>query len=240
MIKTAALLMIAFGLVPSPLQQDQSPPKVIPRCTNTSDPEEYAPAKMIRPRYPKDALRNGTAGAVSVRAVVASEGKIKDLTVVSGSGEFSENAVAAIRKWHFRPVAVQGRFVETSYLVHVRFNPLLKEANSDIELESPKASQLLDASPAQPGLVHPKATYAPEPEFSEEARKAGIGGTVRIAMLVDTDGHPETVTLLCGAEPSLNAKAVETAKLWRFEPATRDGKPVRAEVEIETSFKLYH
>ena len=136
---------------------------------------------------------------------------------------------------------MQGRLVETTYRVHVRFNPLLKEANSDVELESPQPSQLLDASPPQPGVVHPKAIYTPEPEFSEAARKGHLQGTVRVSVLVGINGLPETVTLLCGAaEPGLNANAVEAAKRWRFEPATKDGKPVPAELALEFAFKLYH
>ena len=71
--------MIVLGLVAPPLQGDQSSPKVIPRCTDTADSDEHAPENMIRPKYPKDALRNGTAGTVSVRAVVAPEGKTKEL-----------------------------------------------------------------------------------------------------------------------------------------------------------------
>jgi protein TonB len=37
----------------------------------------------------------------------------------------------------------------------------------------------------------------------------------------------------------LDQKAVETVRDWRFAPATKDGKPVAVQVNIEVNFRLF-
>ena len=47
----------------------------VPTCAQSpGDPTRY-PDNMVRPRYPKDALRNGAEGQVELRAVIAPDGK---------------------------------------------------------------------------------------------------------------------------------------------------------------------
>jgi TonB family protein len=121
-----------------PLQPDESSYQSdIPRCAKSPDNVTHCPDNMVRPKYPKDTLRNGIAAIVELRAVIAPDGKSKEVAVLSGDSEFSQNAIVAIRKWHFHPERRQEQPVETTYKIHVRFNPLLREANSDVDLESP-------------------------------------------------------------------------------------------------------
>ncbi|MGH9482235.1 MAG: TonB family protein, partial [Terriglobales bacterium] len=37
----------------------------------------------------------------------------------------------------------------------------------------------------------------------------------------------------------LDQKALEAVKLWRFEPAKKNGRPVRVAANIEVNFHLY-
>jgi TonB family protein len=209
---------------------------------------------MLRPKYPKDALRKGTADIVDLRVVVAPDGKIKDLQVLDGDATFSQAAEAAIRKWRFHPQVRNGHTVESVYKIQVRFNATLQEANSDVELESPlpdepwaSDSGAVTSTPEGPvyhvskdrGITAPKATYQPEPEFSEEARKGKQQGNVQIGLIVGTDGLPRNLHLLCTDWPSLNEKALEAVRRWRFQPGTKDGKPVQIEIEVEVEFHLY-
>jgi len=38
----------------------------------------------------------------------------------------------------------------------------------------------------------------------------------------------------------LDQKAIEAVSRWRFDPATKDGKPVAVWIAVETSFHLYN
>lgn len=209
---------------------------------------------MTHPKYPKDALRKGIEGKVELRAVIAPDGRPKDLLVLSGDSEFSQNAIAAIRKWRFRPEMRQGRPVETTYKIQVRFNPMLQEANSDVELESPPPEPLPTAGLAkahrsdlgfeihrmsEPGMIAPKATYRVEPEFSEKMRIGPQQATVGIDVVVGADGLPQDPHVICSSDPDQNDNAVAALKQWKFAPATKEGIPVAAEVVIEFSFKLH-
>jgi TonB family protein len=245
MIACSGVLVLAAG---QSTQQSDIPP-----CPASVDDAAHYPDNMVRPKYPKAALRSGIEGKVELRAVIAPDGKSKDLAVLSGASEFSPNAIVAIRKWRFHPEVRQGRPVETTYRIHVRFSPMLQEANSDVELESPPPEPPPTSSLAkrhrsnlgsdihrmpEPGIVAPKQLYSPEPEFSERARIEAQQGNVDIDLVVGADGLPHDLEIACSSSADLNDNAISAVKQWRFAPATKDGNPVPAEILIEISFKL--
>jgi periplasmic protein TonB len=89
------------------------------------------------------------------------------------------------------------------------------------------------------GVSAPKATYAPDPEYSEEARKAKYQGTVVLSLIVGADGVPRDIKVARSVGLGLDEKAIETVKTWKFEPGTKDGKPVATYATIEVAFHLY-
>ena len=88
-------------------------------------------------------------------------------------------------------------------------------------------------------VKYPKATYTPEPEFSERARRAKHQGTVILNIIVDETGHVARVRLSRALGEGLDENAMEGVKDWRFIPATRNGQPVAVALNIEVSFNLY-
>jgi periplasmic protein TonB len=89
------------------------------------------------------------------------------------------------------------------------------------------------------GVTGPKAIYQPEPEYSEEARKAKYQGTVVLSIVVGADGVPRDIKVARSLGLGLDEKAIETVKTWKFEPGTKDGKPVATYATIEVAFHLY-
>jgi TonB family protein len=89
------------------------------------------------------------------------------------------------------------------------------------------------------GVSPPRAIFSPEPEFSEEARKAKYQGVVTLALVVGTDGRPSNIRVQSSLGMGLDEKAIEAVKNWRFEPAMKDGHPVRVEIAVEVDFHLY-
>jgi bla regulator protein BlaR1 len=85
----------------------------------------------------------------------------------------------------------------------------------------------------------PKLVYAPDPEFTEKARRAKYQGACVIATVVDSQGHPTQVQVVRHLGMGLDKKAVEAVKQYKFEPGTRLGKPVAVEVHIEVNFRFY-
>jgi periplasmic protein TonB len=89
------------------------------------------------------------------------------------------------------------------------------------------------------GVSAPRAIYAPDPEYSEEARKARYQGTVILWAIVDSDGLPRDLRVERALGMGLDQKALEAVRRWRFEPALKDGKPVAVQINIELHFRLY-
>ena len=89
-------------------------------------------------------------------------------------------------------------------------------------------------------ITTPKLIYSPDPEFSEEARKAKYQGVVIMTVLVGADGRIHDARITRSLGMGLDEKALETVKLWKFDPAkTIDGNPVAVYASIEVNFRLY-
>jgi TonB family protein len=89
------------------------------------------------------------------------------------------------------------------------------------------------------GVSRPRPIYSPDPEFSEEARKNKMQGTVLLRLIVGVDGKTRDIRVVRSLGMGLDEKAVEAAHLWRFDPARKDGQPVPVEVDMEINFRLY-
>ena len=89
------------------------------------------------------------------------------------------------------------------------------------------------------GVSAPKALYAPDPEYSEEARKAKYQGTVVLWMVVGADGRPQQVRVQRSLGMGLDEKAIEAVRQWKFEPAKLNGQAVPVQINVEVNFRLY-
>ncbi len=85
----------------------------------------------------------------------------------------------------------------------------------------------------------PVVLYQPEPEFSEEARKAKVAGNVLVYLQVDENGRPQHVRVLRGIGLGLDEKAVEAVRQYKFKPAMKNGRPVPVEMNVEVNFQIF-
>jgi TonB family protein len=89
------------------------------------------------------------------------------------------------------------------------------------------------------GVAAPVPIFKPEPEFTEEARRAKHQGTVMLALIVGPDGRTRDIRVVHKLGMGLDEKAIESARQWKFQPATKDGKPVAVAINIEVDFTLH-
>ena len=89
------------------------------------------------------------------------------------------------------------------------------------------------------GVLAPKPLSTPDPQYTDQARKAKVEGTCILAMIVGPDGKPHDIRVQRGIGMGLDQKAIEAVQQWRFDPATKDGRPVAVQISVEVSFRLY-
>jgi periplasmic protein TonB len=89
------------------------------------------------------------------------------------------------------------------------------------------------------GVTAPKATYSPQPEYTDKARKQKINGTVVLTMVVTEEGKVRDVKVTKSLDRGLDKQAIAAVSTWKFEPGTKDGKPVAVQVPVEVDFRLY-
>jgi TonB family protein len=88
------------------------------------------------------------------------------------------------------------------------------------------------------GVSAPIPTVRPEPEYSEEARRAKWQGAVLLQLVVDENGIPLDIKVVRSLGLGLDQKAIEAVQQWRFKPGLKDGKPVPVVATIEVNFRL--
>jgi TonB family protein len=88
-----------------------------------------------------------------------------------------------------------------------------------------------------PGVTTPVLTHDVKPNYTGDAMRRKVSGTIVLAAVVKTDGTVrDDVQVIEPLDPDLDAEAVKVVKLWTFKPGTKDDKPVNVSVRIELTF----
>lgn len=89
------------------------------------------------------------------------------------------------------------------------------------------------------GVSNPVLLYAPDPEFSDEARRAKYQGVCVVGLIVDAQGNPQRVRIVRPLGMGLDEKALEAVRQYKFKPAIFQGHAVPVEINIEVNFRIY-
>jgi TonB family protein len=79
----------------------------------------------------------------------------------------------------------------------------------------------------------------PEPQYTEEARKNAVTGTVVLRAVFTSGGQVTNIRAVSGLPYGLTERAIAAARQIRFTPATKDGRPVSMYMQLEYNFNLY-
>lgn len=90
----------------------------------------------------------------------------------------------------------------------------------------------------EPVRTAPKLLQQAPAAYTDQARSAGIEGVVLLSVDIDERGVPVRARVLKPLDPGLDRSAIQSLAGWRFQPATEDGKPVGATVNVEVKFNL--
>jgi TonB family protein len=100
------------------------------------------------------------------------------------------------------------------------------------------------------GVTPPKLLFAPDPEFTAEARHKRVQGVTVVSLTVDVAGNPQDVRVARSMSEDvsekykpiakgLDDKAVEAVKQYKFEAGQFQGKPVPVGIEVKVNFRIW-
>lgn len=97
-----------------------------------------------------------------------------------------------------------------------------------------------DGSPVSEQHVTSRARLAAggAPAYPESARADGIEADVPLELVVSPSGTVETARVLRPAGHGLDQAALDAVRAYRFNPATKDGHPVRVRMQWLVQFRL--
>jgi TonB family protein len=90
------------------------------------------------------------------------------------------------------------------------------------------------------GVQLPQPLREVKPQYTADAMRAKVQGTVLLECVVLPDGSVGSVEVVRSLDSTfgLDQEAIKAAKQWRFRPGTRFGEPVAVLVTIELTFTL--
>jgi protein TonB len=176
--------------------------------------------KSVTPRYPQNALRQGIQGVVIIEATTDLEGRVTSTRVLKSVPRLDQAAVKAVKQWVYEPVVINGRPRRIVFTVTVRFSLSYGRTND----------ALADIQP-------PKLLRRVDPVYPQEAKKAGLEGTVVLGATIDGNGQVTEVKVL-ESVPGLDQAAIDALKQWLYAPVWVNNQPVIYTFTVSVRFTL--
>lgn len=117
------------------------------------------------------------------------------------------------------------------------------EVTPDDPVPDATATEPVDPDTAAASVVvadtPPQIVDRADPAYPTEALRAQDEGVVGLQIAVDTTGNVADVDVAkSSGSRTLDSAAVDAARQWHFRPATHQGHPVAAQVQVPVEFRL--
>jgi TonB family protein len=187
--------------------------------------------------YPAGEPDSAIEGSTVLRLVIGVDGAPANIEVAFSHGEaFDRAAIDAVQQSKFQAGTLSGNPVPVHIFARIRFY-------SDGRETYPRISGHFGPGPAAVSSrsydTPPVALHVAAAEYSQQARKAKLQGTVLLSLTVTEEGMPTDIKVVKSLGMGLDESAVRCASEYRFRPATKDGAPVAAHITLEVNFRLY-
>jgi TonB family protein len=215
--------------------------------------EAFQKAVEQRPRYPdaecslgdalwlqpSEGMAGGEGKTVKLIANLASEQTLgKSIAAYKAAIEQQANFARAHRQLGLALIGVNREEAIRALEGFLQQQPSAEEASWIRSLvdDLKKISELHLYGEA--GLSDLKLLSQPVLEWTSQARDNRIEGMVTLGAVFAADGQVKAVYVIKGLGVGMDQKAVDAAKQIKFEPATKDGKPVSVLTTIRIAYKL--
>lgn len=202
------------------LAAEQTPTAAPQAAARFSPP---VPLTIVNTPYPPRALYGGE---VILDALIDADGKLTDLSVVSGDSPFLEVVMDAVQNWTFQPARLDGHPAAARIGIVFNFpqSSLPKITSGERKYEEPAAAS---------------SSHGPLPLYTMEAAYPpnSIGeGSVALYSSVDAQGKITSTSVLEDV-PSLTKPAIAALEQWKFAPAKEAGVNADSGVIVVVTFR---
>ena len=228
-------LGIAQTLPVEPLPQD-APAPVLEGITGET---VTVPAALLRGlaksepdiSAPRDASQPAT---VQLRVLVSKDGEVKEAVAVQGEGELAQAAVEGVKRWKYRPYAVDGEVRELQSTILLEFSDGIgKRAVTGARPgDVPRSGVVRLPS----GVSAEMIAHKEEPVYPAEAKIAHVQGVVVLHAVISKAGDVESLQVVSGP-PQLVKAAEDAVQHWKYRPYMMQGAPLEVETTINVNFR---
>ena len=191
------------------------------KATDAIDPPKLV--HKVDPVYPETASMAGKTGTVILNVRTDKQGGVERVLVLNGKyADFNAAAVEAVKKWRYEPLIKDGEPRSVVFSVTVNFR-LRETAQGAVE--------------AGGDIEPPTVTKRVDPVYPEEARKAGIQGSVILYVTTDEKGRVKNIDVLKSIT-ALDKAAVDAVRQWVYKPYVSDGVAKPVSFSITVQFRL--
>jgi TonB family protein len=181
------------------------------------------------PLYSDEARSKGIEGKVTVEVTVSPDGKARALHVARGLGHgLDQNALVAVRDWHFVPATLNGRPIQATTQVDVEFS--LKNAELNELIANDMATRI------GPGVTPPQVVHRADPVYPVSTALPKREGSVVLDAVIPENGIPHVIRVIRSLDWQFDEIAINALKEWRFSPAIKDGEPVKVRMNVAVEF----
>ena len=248
-----ALALITCGTYAAWASQPAKP-VVVANAVSADSPMPTSKASyrgMKRITYPESALSAKTQGVVYVKAHIGADGNVANAAVdhvdPASAAVLGDAAVAGIKTWTFNPAQRDGKPAASDEIVPIVFfldantvppvsGGTLEAIRIGVPADHKTASN--DSGPTED--ISYRNMFAPK--YPEEALKARHAAKVVMKVLVDEKGIPQTADFESSDPPEgkdyFTASSAQAILQWRFNPATRAGKPEPGYIFVPITYSL--
>jgi TonB family protein len=103
------------------------------------------------------------------------------------------------------------------------------------ELNEPAPPGLARSAPSD--LSGPALLKKVDPKYPPELRTSHVEGEVVLYAIIRKDGSVDSIQLVHGIDPQLDAYAMEALAQWKFNPAEKHGEPIDLEAVVHIPFR---
>jgi len=238
---TAALLAIATAAQAQPVALGASASVPASESTQGQGLDDLVVVRSLKAESFVAPIMSGkllmaavSQGRVRIVLQVGEDGRPLDWLIVAYSHrDLADSTLDVVRRWRFDPVKIENVPVKAQTEFDLEFKGpdvvTISTVSDHIELFMRNlAGERLEYRPCTVRELDriPLLLNVVVPRYSIAARDHGVRGSVEVQFYIDETGAVRLPAVLNADRIDIAMAALEAVRQWKFEPPTRNGRPV--------------